>query len=74
MQPSHICHVNKTTNFNTLMVLRQVNLWSGYLMYFSARRHEHLGRGTGGTTGCTTGTATAAGASLRWQNEFIVTV
>ena len=68
MQSSHTCHVNKTTNFNTLTVLRRAILRSGYLLFISARRRERVDRGTGGTTGCTIGTATAAGASLQWQN------
>ncbi len=57
-----------STNFNTLTVLRRVTLRSGYcrIMFFSARRRERLGRGTGGrwTTGGTTGTATAARAGF----------
>ena len=63
MQSSHTCHVNKTTNFKTLTVLRRVTLQSGYLMSRASRqRHRwnyrlHI-----------TGTATAAGASLRLQN------
>ena len=68
MQSSHTCHINKTTNFKTLTVLRRVTLRSGYcqIMFFSARRRERLGRGTGGrwTTGGTTRTATAAGARV----------
>ena len=66
MQSSHTCHVNKTANFKTLTVLRQVTLRSGYyrIMFFTARRRERLGRGTGGrwTTCVTAGTATAARA------------
>ena len=65
---SHTCHVNKTANFKTLTVLRQVTLRSGYcrIMFFSARRRERLGRGTGGRwmTGVTAGTATATGARV----------
>ena len=68
MQSSHTCHVNKTANFKTLTVLRQVTLRSGYcrIMFFSARRRERLGRGTGGrwTTCVTAGTATAARAGF----------
>ena len=68
MQSSHTCHVNKTANFKTLTVLRQVTLRSGYcwIMFFSARRRERLGRGTGGRwmTGVTAGTATATGARV----------
>ena len=64
MQSSHTSHVNKTANFKTLTVL--VTLRSGYcrIMFFSARRRERLGRGTGGrwTTGVTAGTAKAARA------------
>ncbi len=68
MQSSHTCHVNKTANFKTLTVLRLVTLRSGYcrIMFFSARRRERLGRGTGGRwmTCVTTGTATAARAGF----------
>ena len=68
MQSSHTCHVNKTANFKTLTVLRQVTLRSGYcrIMFFSARRRERLGRGTGGRwmTCVTAGTATAARAGF----------
>ena len=68
MQSSHTCHVNKTTNFKTLTVLRLVTLRSGYcrIMFFSARRRERLGRGTGGRwmTCVTAGTATATGARV----------
>ena len=66
MQSSHTWHVNKSTT----LTVRRVTLRSAYcrIMFFSARRHERLGRGTGGTTGCTTGTATAARARLQWQN------
>ena len=66
MQSSHTCHVNKTANFKTLTVLRLVTLRSGYcrIMFFSARRRERLGRGTGGRwmTCVTAGTATATAA------------
>ena len=68
MQSSHTCHVNKTANFKTLTVLRQVTLRSGYcwIMFFSARRRERLGRGTGGRwmTCVTAGTATASRAGF----------
>ena len=68
MRSSHTCHVNKTANFKTLTVLRRVTLRSGYcwIMFFSARRRERLGRGTGGRwmTGVTAGTATATWAGV----------
>ncbi len=65
---NHHTHFMSRKHFNTLTVLRRVTLRSGYcrIMFFSARRRERLGRGTGGrwTTGGTTGTATAARAGF----------